>query len=315
MKKNIFKLLLVTPLIIPTIFASDDGFSLADIDAAILASMGEAPAQASPRLDARTAVLAAGPHLPKSVLAKLDRSRIQLDALKALGPDLVNAALVNAFTPSDISHINHVLFGVPVPQQFAALQEASEAVVAKMMALQQHPGVGSMKDVVASVLKQINTFGDVHQHDAFCNAHIGKLLQVAKDMGFGKASFQDEVAVQKALGKETDEKNEVLIKFYMLFPKEKVQAEHGVCSVEGDEWIRAAINQAANNHQILSLVAYTVSILDELKGLEGNPTFDTLKYTVLQQIMENYKENGGCLEGVRNRAMKSLAILLNYILN
>jgi len=187
--------------------------------------------------------------------------------------------------------------------------------VAKMMALQRHPGVGPMKDVVASVLKQINTFGDVHQHDAFCNANINNILQIAKDMGFGKSNFQVEVAEQKASGKETDEMNEVLVQFFMLFSTAKVQAEHGVSSSVGDEWISNAIQQATKNSQVLSLVVYTVSILDELKSLDGQPAFDTLKYLVLQQIMENYKENGGCLEGVRNRAMKSLAMLLQYILS
>ncbi len=278
-----------------------------------LSTAALAPLPATPD---HSAAVDSGSRLPESVARKLERAGIAPEIFRTYKADDVLAlSCAQDFTPFDIAYIDYVLFGVRPSEKYVALQAASEAAVAKMIALQRHPKIASMRDVVASVLKQINTFGDVHQHDAFCNANINNILQIAKDMGFGKSNFQVEVAEQKASGKETDEMNEVLVQFFMLFSTAKVQAEHGVSSSVGDEWISNAIQQATKNSQVLSLVVYTVSILDELKSLDGQPAFDTLKYLVLQQIMENYKENGGCLEGVRNRAMKSLAMLLQYILS
>lgn len=245
---------------------------------------------------------------------KLKHDRIILGELRAIGSDNITAALGVNFTPYDIAHIQHVVCGIPLPAEYSVVNAAREAVVTKMLYVRRQAKVGDMRDVVASVLTQINTFGDVHQHDRFCATNIERLLDVAKDMGFGKAHYKEEAALE-AEGPKRSEVYQVLFRFMSHFPEDRVQAQHGFSAEEGEKWIGRAVIQAANDPKILSLVSYTISILDELKVLEDDSTFDTLQDLVLQQIMENYQENGGCLEGVRNRAMKSLAMMLNFILN
>ena len=325
MQKHTFNFLLISTIISPML--ASDGFSPDDMEAAILASMENVSAQQPgaalmplPAGSDTVSPVSEASKLPNSVAVKLDRSRIKLAELQALGVDLVSDALAARFTQSDIAYINHVLFGIPVPETYVILQAASEVAVAKMMALQHHPDVEVMKEVVKDVLRNFaapvnGSAQDVHQHDTFCAAKMVGLLDVAKVVGFGKSNFQAEVEQQRRLGEPSDEVLEITVKFFTLFSKERVRAEHGTCDVEGDEWIKAAVNKASEDANVLSLVVYTVSILDDLKGLKGDPIFDHLQYTALQQIMENYKEQGGCFQGVRNRAMKSLAMILGYILN
>ncbi|HCU06157.1 MAG TPA: hypothetical protein DIC42_01030 [Holosporales bacterium] len=297
---------------------SDSGLSQHDL--AVISSVlfahpeAAAPAALSVRPEGTRSVRHAAPELPESLAEKLKQAGIILGALEAIGPDNITAALGDHFSSSDIAHIKHVLFGIPLPAQYAVANAARELVVIKMLSARRHPKVSDMRQVVASVLTQINTFGDVHQHDDFCAANIDALLQVANDMGFGKADYKEEAAAE-AEGPKRSEVYQVLFRFMSHFPDDSVQAQHGFSAEAGERWIAGAVMQAANRPKVLSLVAYTISILDELKALDGDTTFGTLKYLVLQQIMENYKENGGCLEGVRNRAMKSLAMMLNFILN
>jgi hypothetical protein len=285
------------------------------ISSVLFAQTQEAVFAASPgRTDDTRAFRHAAPRLPESVAEKLKQAGIILGALEALGPDILSSALDTNFTPYDIAHINHVLFGISLPAQYSVVNASREAVVNNMLSVRRHAKVVDMRHVVESVLTHINTFGDVHQHDSFCAANIEKLLQVANDVGFGKPHYKAEAAAE-AEGPKRSEVYQVLVRFMSDFAPDTVKAQHGFSAEAGEKWIAGAVMQAANNPQVLSLITYTISILDQLKALEGDSTFDMLKYFVLQQIMENSQEHGGCLEGVRNRAMKSLAMMLNFILN
>ena len=294
--------------------------SLLPADLAVLSrilfshSEAAAPVSSRARTDDRRSSGHVAPQLPESVAEKLKYERIILGELRAIGPYNIAGALGANFTPYDIAHIQHGIFAIPLPAQYSVVNAAREGVVTKILSVRRQAKVGDMRYVVASVLTQINTFGEVHQHDRFCAANIERLLDVAKDMGFGQAHYKAEAALEAEAPKRS-EVYQVLFRFMSHFPEKSVEAQHGVSAEEGEKWIGRAVSQAANDPKILSLVSYTISILDELKVLGGDSTFDSLKYLVLQQIMENYQENGGCLEGVRNRAMKSLAMMLNFILN
>lgn len=256
----------------------------------------------------------AAPKLPKYVKKKLDERRIQLSRLREMGLDGL-ATLNEYLSLRDIAHISHALFNMPLPAEYD-----KKEVVNKILAVRKHHDVFQMRHVVKAVLTQFKDkrHGNVHLYDTFCQQNIENILSVARSVGFGQANYTAEAAAAEE-GKRS-EFFQVLKRFMIHYSPEMVQTAHGSSAEEGNLWIKKVVRQAKNDPKVFELIAYTISIIEELKVLEGEPFFDNLKYIMLLTIIENHKKEGnapagGCLEGVRNRAIISLAQLLDYILN
>lgn len=143
---------------------------------------------------------------------------------------------------------------------------------------------------------QMNT--DVHVLDNFVVQEISNLVSRGEQIQFGQKSLSIE-SMQSILYSYLDQHPG----FYTEYEKNTVSHE------ELKSYISTALSTANRDQTVLQLYSLGVSALDLLEKSKVDTEFE--RKLIYDVFAENYKTNGGCFQGVRNRMFVYYSMLLS----
>jgi hypothetical protein len=163
--------------------------------------------------------------------------------------------------------------------------------------------IDSIKSTVLGHLSHIAKVpqnANVHVLDPYVSQHLASLKQTGISLTFGTPDYPKE-EILKALSAYLDANPG----FYDGYEKEKITHEQ----LKG--YIAVALSTASRDKNVLELYSLSVSCLNILSDKEDISGY---MKQLFDAFAENYKTQGGCFQGVRNRIFLCYNVfLINYL--